>query len=99
MDTLISMGATVAYVYSLIAFIGYLSGVFATLPQLYFMESTGLLALISLGHWMEARARNSAGSAIRNLLDLAPAKAWKLDSLQPVEVLRFRPSRRSTASS
>lgn len=86
MDTLISMGATVAYVYSLVSFIGYLTGAFGTLPHLYFMESTGLLALISLGHWMEARARNSAGSAIRELLDLAPAKAWKRDNLQTIEV-------------
>ena len=29
------------------------------------MEATGLLALISVGHWLEARARESAGSAIR----------------------------------
>lgn len=86
MDTLISMGATVAYVYSLVAFVGYLTGTFQTLPHLYFMESTGLLALISLGHWMEARARNSAGSAIRELLDLAPAKALRMENLQPVEV-------------
>jgi Cu+-exporting ATPase len=41
------------------------------------MEATGLLALISLGHWLEARARQSAGSAIRQLLELAPAVAWR----------------------
>ncbi len=44
--------------------------------QLYFMESTGLLALVSLGHWLEARARQSAGSAIRELLNLTPATAF-----------------------
>ena len=86
MDTLISMGATVAYLYSGVAFIGYLTGAFATLPHLYFMESAGLLALISLGHWLEARARQSAGGAIRQLLDLAPARALKVVNLQPVEV-------------
>jgi Cu+-exporting ATPase len=86
MDTLISMGATVAYAYSAVALVGYLVGAFATLPHLYFMESAGLLALISLGHWLEARARQSAGGAIRQLLDLAPARALKLINLQPVEV-------------
>ncbi|HEV7299442.1 MAG TPA: heavy metal translocating P-type ATPase [Tepidisphaeraceae bacterium] len=86
MDTLISMGASVAYVYSMVSLIGYLSGAFGTLPHLYFVEATGLLALISLGHWLEARARQSAGSSIRELLDLAPAKALKLVDLQPVEV-------------
>ncbi len=80
MDTLIAMGATVAYVYSLVAFVGYLAGAWHRLPDLYFMESAGLLALISLGHWLEARARNSAGSAIRELLNLAPATALRVDA-------------------
>jgi Cu+-exporting ATPase len=79
MDTLIAMGATVAYAYSLVAFAGYLAGWWGALPHLYFMESTGLLALISLGHYLEARARQSAGSAIRQLLQLAPAVAEVVD--------------------
>jgi P-type Cu+ transporter len=66
MDTLISMGASVAYVYSLVAMAGVLVGWWAR-PELYFMESTGLLGLVSLGHWLEARARDQAGSAIREL--------------------------------
>jgi Cu+-exporting ATPase len=77
MDTLIAMGASVAYGYSLGALLGYLLGGWQTLPHLYFMESAGLLALISLGHWLESRARQSAGSAIRELLQLAPATALR----------------------
>ena len=77
MDTLIALGAGVAYGYSLVAFAGYLAGRWHTLPDLYFMEAAGLLALISLGHWLEARARQSAGSAIRELLNLAPDVAQK----------------------
>jgi Cu+-exporting ATPase len=77
MDTLIAMGASVAYGYSLVAMIGALLGRWP-LPHLYFMEATGLLALISLGHWMEARARDQAGSAIRELLNLTPAVALRL---------------------
>ncbi|MGH7175999.1 MAG: cation transporter, partial [Tepidisphaeraceae bacterium] len=79
MDTLIAMGASVAYGYSAVALAGYLLGWWNTLPQLYFMEATGLLALISLGHWLEARARGSAGKAIHELLELAPATALRLD--------------------
>ncbi len=87
MDTLIAMGATVAYVYSLFAFTGYLAGVWSVLPNLYFMEAAGLLALISIGHWLEARARDAAGSAIHELLNLAPATALRLDNNdQPTEV-------------
>jgi Cu+-exporting ATPase len=83
MDTLISMGASVAYGYSLVALLGYFWGWWQALPQLYFMESTGLLALISLGHWLEARARQSAGSAIRELLQLTPATALRYSSPLP----------------
>jgi Cu+-exporting ATPase len=80
MDTLISLGATVAWGYSLIYFLGGLAGAWPPprLHDLYFMEATGLLALISLGHWLEARARQSAGSAIRELLELVPSVALRL---------------------
>ncbi len=81
MDTLISLGATVAYAYSAVAFFGYLAGAWAELPHLYFMEATGLLALISAGHWLEARARDKAGGAVRELLNLSPQVALRLDDL------------------
>ncbi|HEX8325300.1 MAG TPA: heavy metal translocating P-type ATPase [Tepidisphaeraceae bacterium] len=77
MDTLISLGATVAYGYSLLALLGHLLQGWP-LPALYFNEATALLALISIGHWLEARARSSAGSAIRDLMNLAPATAWRV---------------------
>jgi len=87
MDTLIAMGATVAYLYSLVAFAGYLAGSWTTLPNLYFMESAGLLALISFGHYLEARARDRAGSAIRELLNLAPPTALRIeDDASPRQV-------------
>jgi P-type Cu+ transporter len=82
MDTLIALGASVAYGYSLAYFAGGVLGLLSPpdLHQLYFMEASGLLALISLGHWLEARARQSAGSAIRELLNLAPSVALRLDT-------------------
>ena len=87
MDTLIAMGTSVAYVYSLVALSGYLWGAWQQLPDLYFMEASGLLALISLGHWLEARARDSAGSAIRKLMQLAPSTARRItDGDEPEEV-------------
>jgi Cu+-exporting ATPase len=81
MDTLIALGASVAYGYSLAFFAAGLAGLVTppTADHLYFMEASGLLALISLGHWLEARARQSAGSAIRQLLDLSPSMAMRLD--------------------
>ncbi len=88
MDTLISMGTSVAYLYSTVAFFGALAGYWTLADvNLYFTEAVGLLALISLGHWLEARARTRAGSAIRELLQLAPTRALRLDHQdQPHEV-------------
>jgi P-type Cu+ transporter len=88
MDTLIAMGVTVAYAYSLIALGGYELKAWAALPNLYFMEATGLLALISSGHYLEARARRSAGSAIHQLLNLTPAAALRVEdpNSAPAEV-------------
>jgi Cu+-exporting ATPase len=86
MDTLIALGSSVAYFYSLIAFGGYLLHWWQGEPQLYFMEASGLLALISLGHYLEARARESAGSAIHELLNLTPAIAHRLVNLQSEDV-------------
>ncbi|OPZ30987.1 MAG: Copper-exporting P-type ATPase A [Lentisphaerae bacterium ADurb.BinA184] len=83
MDTLIAMGTTVAYLYSLVAFAGFHLGWWTAMPNLYFMEATGLLGLISLGHWLEARARAAAGSAIRQLLELAPERAWIVEGDRP----------------
>ncbi|HEY2842942.1 MAG TPA: HAD-IC family P-type ATPase, partial [Bryobacteraceae bacterium] len=80
MDTLISMGATVAFGYSLVFFVGGMAGAWRPPMnhELFFMEATGLLALISIGHALEARARQSAGSAIRQLLQLTPDVALRL---------------------
>jgi Cu+-exporting ATPase len=86
MDTLIALGASVAYCYSLVALFGYYAGWWQTLPALYFMESTGLLALISLGHYLESAARHRAGSAIHHLLNLAPTQAIRVDDGEPREV-------------
>ena len=69
MDTLISLGATTAFVYSTFVFFGGLD-----LPS-YFAEASGLLGIVSLGHWFEARASAAAGSAVRELLRLQPETA------------------------
>jgi len=69
MDTLISMGATTAFVYSSLVFFLGLN------HPTYFAEAAGLLGIVSLGHWFEARASSRAGSAVRELLRLQPETA------------------------
>ncbi|MDX1925405.1 MAG: heavy metal translocating P-type ATPase, partial [Pirellulaceae bacterium] len=74
MDTLISIGATTAFVYSTIVL------VFGLDQMTYFAEACGLLGIVSLGHWFEARASSSAGSAVRELLRMQPETAEVLQS-------------------
>ncbi|MHC4969935.1 MAG: heavy metal translocating P-type ATPase, partial [Planctomycetota bacterium] len=96
MDTLIAMGATTAYVFSLIVFVAQLSGRLLEQP-LYFSEAAALLGLISLGHWLEARASAKAGSAVRELLELQPDRAEILDAdgtTQTVPSARIEPGQK-----
>ena len=78
MDTLIAIGATTAYVFSLVVFIAQSFGRLLEQP-LYFTEAAALLGIISLGHWMEAYATAKAGSAVRELLELQPEEAEVFD--------------------
>ena len=78
MDTLVSIGVLTAWSYSVVLMILSLSGVRHE-QMTYFAEATALLAVISLGHWLEARATAKAGSAVRSLLEMQPDTAERLD--------------------
>jgi Cu+-exporting ATPase len=79
MDTLIALGATTAYVYSLVVLLARLDA-----PS-YFAEAAGLLGIVSAGHWLEARATARAGSAVRDLLHLQPDMTERIDAVGVVE--------------
>ncbi|GIL30458.1 heavy metal translocating P-type ATPase [Actinocatenispora comari] len=82
MDTLVSLGATVSYLWSLWAlFLGGAGGenmrmslhLFAgsdTGPQLYLEVGAALTTFLLAGRYFEARAKRRAGSALRALLSL-----------------------------
>lgn len=81
MDTLVALGTSVAYGYSAATTVmGNAHG------QHYFHDSTLLLTLISLGKWLEARARGRAGAAIRALMSLAPRTARVVRGGAEVEI-------------
>ena len=71
MDTLVALGSTTAFAYSLWALFRGHGG------HLYFMEAAAIITLISIGHWMESRVSARASSALRKLLSLAPALALR----------------------
>jgi Cu+-exporting ATPase len=69
MDTLVALGSTTAFAYSAWVLLAGRAG------HLYFMEAAAIITLISIGHWMEARASARASSSFRALMNLAPALA------------------------
>lgn len=79
MNSLVSMGSTAAYVFSLVACIAP-----AMLPEgsrePYF-ESVGvIITLVLLGRLLEAKAREGTGKAIQSLIRLRPREARLLDT-------------------
>jgi len=107
MFTLIGLGVTVAFVYSLVAtlFPGVSPASFRSaegLVAVYFEAAAGIVTLVLLGQVLELRARSRTGSAIRALLGLAPKQARRvtpdglerdvpLDQVKVGDLLRVRP--------
>jgi len=76
MNTLIAVGTSVAYFYSLIAVIFpslFTTGVLE--PNLYFDTSAAIIALILLGRFLEARARGQTSEALKKLIGMQPKTA------------------------
>jgi Cu+-exporting ATPase len=107
MFSLIALGTSAAYLYSVAATLA--PGLFPPafhMPgggvAVYFEAATVITALVLLGQVLELRARSKTGSAIKALLTLAPKTARRittdghdedvaLDMLHPGDQLRIRP--------
>ncbi len=95
MDTLVALGASAAYFYSLAELI------WAPHPQVYFETAATIVTLILMGRWLEARAKRRATDTIQSLIALAPKTARlvtpdgerdvPLDSVKSGDTLRVRP--------
>ena len=76
MNTLIAVGTSAAYLYSMIAVL--FPGLFAAAgvePGLYFDTSAMIITLILLGRFLETRARGQTSEAIKKLIGLNPKTA------------------------
>lgn len=87
MDTLVSLGSTAAFTYSVF--------VLFTHPTqaLYFMESVGIIAFVSIGHYIESLVSKKASGALESLMALTPAVATRLESgkKRQVSVVELKP--------
>jgi Cu+-exporting ATPase len=107
MFTLVGLGVSVAYFYSLIAVL--FPGIFPAAMRgsdssvgVYFEAAAVIVTLILLGQVMELKARSQTGTAIKALLGLSPKTARKinedgsetdipLENVQVDDILRIRP--------
>lgn len=81
MDTLIALGTGAAFIYSTWNLVEIYLGVEAVrrAHDLYFESAAMLIALISLGKYLEARSKVKTGEAIRALMELTPESATCID--------------------
>lgn len=94
MDSLIALGVGSAYGYSLPAFLRR-SG------HLYFEAAAAIITFVLLGRYLEERAKGKAGEAIRQLVDLQPQTATRIngeieeivdvDALEIDDIILVRP--------
>lgn len=107
MYTLIALGTGVAWLYSAVAFL--LPGIFPAgfrdahgRVAVYFESAAVIVTLVTLGDFLELRARRRTGAALKALLGLAPKTARRiaadgseadvpLEQVQAGDVLRVRP--------
>src|SRR6185369_2534126 len=105
MDTLVAVGTTAAWAYSVVVTLNpswvHEAGLH---PETYFDSSTIVLGLVVLGRWLEARAKTRASGAIRRLVGLQPTtalvvapggdRAVALEDVGAGDLLRVRPGDR-----
>lgn len=87
MFTLIALGTSVAYFYSLIAVLFESWFIKHGIPTyVYFEASSAIITFILMGSFLEARAKGRASSAIKELMNLQPQKARVLRDTGWVEI-------------
>ncbi len=88
MDSLIAVGTSAAFVYSLWNLVEIALGieVHAKAMDLYFESAGVLIALVSLGKYLESRSKSHTGDAISQLMKLTPDLAVLLKDEQQEEI-------------
>jgi len=105
MNTLIAVGTSAAYFYSMVAVL--FPGLFTIgglEPHLYFDTSAMIITLILLGRFLEARARGQTSEAIKKLIGLQPKTALvirdgketeiSIEDVQAGDLIMVRPGER-----
>lgn len=105
MDTLIALGIGSSFTMSTVVFLRHAWTGEEMVAPLYFAETTALIAIVSLGHWLESRGTARATGSLAALLGELPQRALRIDasgapqevaasSIRKDEVVLVRPGAR-----
>jgi len=88
MNTLIAVGTSAAYFYSIVATFwpGLIESAAGVSADVYFDTAAAIIALILLGRWLEARAKGRTSAAIKRLMGLRARTARLLRDGREVDV-------------
>ncbi|WP_026527248.1 heavy metal translocating P-type ATPase [Butyrivibrio sp. VCD2006] len=100
MDTLVALGATASFSYSVVALFGMTGAVLDNntdqvmyyMNQFYFEAAATILTLITVGKMLEARSKGKTTNALKGLMDLSPKTAVVLrdgiENTVPIEAVK-----------
>lgn len=106
MDSLVAVSTLVSFLFSFFNTIASEALVSRGIPaDLYYEASAMIIAFVSTGKFMEARARRNTGTAIRALMGLQPSEAIlidkdgtlrtvRIDEIKPGDMISVRPGDR-----
>ena len=72
MDTLVALGSGVSFVYSFVLTIMLYCGKLGAHTHMYYESAAMILALVTLGKWLEEKSKRKTGDEIEKLIKLMP---------------------------
>ena len=104
MDSLIAVGTSAAFFYSLYSVSQVFLGHHPFVHQLYFESVAVIIALVLLGKYLESSAKGRTSQAIQSLLDLVPSQATVIrygeavtidtEDIRVGDIIRIKPGER-----
>ena len=104
MDSLIAVGTSAAFFYSLYSVSQVFLGHHAFVHQLYFESVAVIIALVLLGKYLESSAKGKTSQAIQSLLELVPSQATVIrygeavtidtEDIRVGDIIRIKPGER-----
>jgi Cu+-exporting ATPase len=87
MDSLIAIGTTASFLFSLYSIFQIKNGDFGYVDKLYFETTAIIIALVMLGKYMEAKSKGKTSDAIKKLMGLSPKTALVIRGNEEISIL------------